>query len=135
MRKDAAVRRQRIIELAADGLGPKAIAAQLGVTDRTVREHLNDPATVAALRGIQGERLRAITRRALATAATALEVLEAVALRGGAEGARVMAARAILDHTHKLLEAQDLAERIAALEERLGDAKPITGAGARRWAG
>ena len=135
MRKDAAVRRQRIIELAADGLGPKAIAGQLDVTDRTVREHLNDPATVAALRAIQGERLRAITRRALATAATALEVLEVVALRGNAEGARVMAARAILDHTHKLLEAHDLAERITALEARLGDAEPIAGRGARRWAG
>jgi hypothetical protein len=134
MRKDAAVRRQRIIELAADGLGPKAIAAQLDVTDRTVREHLNAPATVAELRAIQGERLRAITRRALATAATALEVLEAVARRGAAEGARVMAARAILDHTLKLIEVQDLAERIEALEERLGDDRPTTRKGVRQWA-
>ena len=53
MRKDAAARRRQVLELAAQGLGPREVAERLQVTDRTVREHLNNPDAVAELRKVQ----------------------------------------------------------------------------------
>ncbi len=136
MRKDAAATRQRILELAAAGVGPRAIAREVGVTDRTVRHHLNSAEAEAELRRLQDERLRLLTRRALDGADGALEVLRAVAEDGAQPaGARVTAARALLDAALRPAETRDLAERVAALEEQLGDAGATPGQGVRRWAG
>ena len=120
MRKDATARRQQIVELAAGGHGPKAIAEQLRLSDRTVRSHLNDPDTASELRRLTDDRLRALARRALAAAVGALAVLLNVA-GDAAQPAppRVAAARAILDSATRLLESADLAERVSALEEQL----------------
>ena len=130
MRKDAVARRQRIVELAADGLGPRAIAERLGVTDRTVREHLHDPAVGRELRRFQDERLRLLTGRALDGAGVALGVLRGVAEDGAQPaGARVTAAKALLEAALRLVETRDLAERVAALE-----AQVTTEQGGKRWA-
>ena len=119
MRKDAAVRRQEVLELAARGLGPKAIAEQLGINDRTVRGHLNDPSTTAELRRLQEDRLRRLSVQALDLSESALGVLRQVAEDAEQLGsARVAAARAILDSALRMLEIADLAERVAALEEQ-----------------
>lgn len=118
-RQDAAVRRARCIELAAEGKGPKAIAEAVGIAERTVRAHLANDAARAELRRLQDERLTAITRRALTASEKALEVLEDVAEHSKVPMARVMAAGKILDVGLKLIETADLAERVAALEQRL----------------
>ena len=131
MRKDADARRQAILELAAQGQGPREIAAAVGVTDRAVRRHLNAPDTTAALRRLQDARLRQLTRRALTRAETALDVLHAVAQDAEQPAAaRVSAARAVLDTVAKLLETTDLVERIEALEA----AQPAHAEGRARWA-
>ena len=131
MRKDAATRRQQAIELAAQGMAPRNIAERIGMSDRTVRTYLSDPAAVAELRKIQEERLRALARRATALAEGALAVLWKVAKDDGQSApARVAAARVILDSTLRMTEAADLAERVAALEERTESQQPK---GVRRW--
>jgi len=122
MRKDAAITRARCMELAAEGKGPKQIAEALGVTGRCVRGHLNTRGAAAELRTLQDERLKAITRWALAAADIAFEALETAPQRGRVETARVMAAKPLLEHGQKLIEANDLAARIEALEGRLANA-------------
>ena len=135
MRNDAPARRQRIVVLAADGLGPRAIAERLGVTDRTVREHLNAPEVAAELRRLQDERLRLLTRRALGGADVALGVLRDLAEDGAQPaGARVTAAKALLDAALRLVEATDVAERLDHVESWLDVLReePQDGA-AGRW--
>ena len=109
-----------MLELAAGGLGPRAIAERLRLTDRTVRTHLADPSAAADLRRLTDDRLRLLARRALAAAEDAPGVLSKVAGDDAQPGmARVGAARAILDNAAKLVVAADLAERLAALEQQL----------------
>ncbi len=132
MRKDAAATRQRCIELAADGQGPRAVAEALGLADRIVRGHLNAPEVAAELRRLQDERLATLTRRALDGAGAALGVLRAVAEDAAQPaGARVTAARALLDAALRLVETHDLAERVRALEDQVTAEQ----GGTRRWAG
>lgn len=119
MRLDAALVRQRCIELATEGRGLKAIASELAVTHATVRRHLSRPDVVAELRRLQDERLRAIARRALAASEVALDVLIDVATNGRVPMARVIAARSLLDINLRLIETAELADRIAALEDQL----------------
>ncbi len=134
MRKDAAATRQRILELAAVGGSPKAIAATLGVTDRTVRHHLNDAEAAGELRRLQDERLRVLTRQAVVTAEGALNVLRALATDTTERGdVRVAAARAILENALRLVEAVDVAERLDHVErwlEAIGE-EPEGGKGTR----
>lgn len=121
MRTDAASRKQRCLELLAEGLPPSAAAERLGVTLRTVRRYLADPASRDALRTLRDERLHALGRRALTEADPALGVLRAVSDDATAPpAARVSAAKALLDVAVRLTQDVDLAERVAALEESLG---------------
>ena len=134
MRKPAAVRRAEVLELAAQGCSPGAIATRLGLTDRQIRHYLHDPATTAELRRLQDDRLRALSRQALDAAASALGVLRGVAEDDRQPApARVAGARAILDAALRLVESADLAERVTALEERLSDTKTTRKEG-RPWA-
>ena len=133
MRKDAATRRQRAIEFAAQGLAPRDIAERIGMSDRTVRTYLSDPTAVAELRKVQEERLRALARRATALAEGALAVLWKVAKDDAQPApARVAASRAILETTLRMTEVADLAERVSALEERAATTRPQE---AKRWGG
>ena len=135
MRQDAATTRRRCVELAAEGRGPKAIAEALGIADRTVRGHLNNPEVAAELRRLQDERLRQLTRRAVDGADVALGVLRAVAEDAGQPaGARATAARALLDAAVRLVEATDVAERLEHIEAWLDAMAEEPEAGkAGRW--
>ena len=131
MRKDAATRRQRAIELAAQGLAPRDMAERIGMSDRTVCTYLSDPAAVVKLRRVQEERLRALARRTTSLAEGALAVLWKVARNDGQPApARVAASRAILETTLRMTEVADLAERVSALEERAGTTRPQE---VKRW--
>ena len=84
------------------------------------------------LRRALDERLRLLTGRALGGADGALGVLRGVAEDGAQPaGSRVAAARALLDAALRLVETRDLAERVAALEDRVTAEQ----GGTRRWAG
>ena len=135
MRHDAATTRRRCVELAAEGGGPKAIAEALGLAGRTVRGHLNNPEVAAELRRLQDERLRLLTRRALGGADVALGVLRDLAEDGAQPaGARVAAAKALLDAALRLVEATDVVERLDHVESWLDVLReePQDGA-AGRW--
>ena len=132
MRKSAAVRRAEVLELTARGCSPRAIAAQLGLTDRQIRHYLHDPQTRAELRQMQDDRLRALSRQTLDAAGSALDVLRDVAESGTQPAAaRVAASRAILEATTRLLEVADLAERVTTLEQQIEQQRQQSG-GSRR---
>ena len=117
MRKDAAATRQRILELAVTGAGLNAIAAEVGVTDRTVRHHLNDADTVVELRRLQDDRLCQLTRRAVDGADSALVVLRDLAEDTTQRGAvRVAAARSVIENAVRLAEATTVADRLDAID-------------------
>ncbi len=136
MRKHAAVRRVEVVELAASGASPRAIAASLGLSDRQVRHYLNDPTTASELRRMQDDRLKSLTRRALDGADVALGVLRTVAEDAEQPGmSRVHAARALLDAAIRLVEATGVAERLEAMEAwvEVFAAEEPAGGKAQRW--
>lgn len=134
MRKDAAATRQRILELAVTGAGPNAIAAEVGVTDRTVRHHLNDADTVVELRRLQDDRLRQLTRRAVDGADSALVVLRDLAEDTTQRGAvRVAAARAVIENAVRLAEATTVADRLDAIEAWIEAADEGDDGKQKRW--
>ena len=95
-------------------------AAVAGISTRTAWRWLRLPEVQAALRDVQDETLRAATRQAVAAIGMAVATLEAVMANPGAPaGAKVSAARTILDAAAKLSETADLARRISDLEARL----------------
>lgn len=117
-RPTTATKRQRALELAADGLPPAAVAERLGLAPRTIRRYLASPDARQALQRLRDERLRQLAARALSEAGPALAVLRAVAEDPSAPAqARVSAASKLLDAAARLYEAVDLLERVAALEE------------------
>jgi predicted ArsR family transcriptional regulator len=118
MRQDAATRRQRVLELLAEGHTPQEAAAQLGVSLRTVRAYLAAPDVRATLRRLRDERLQRLAGRALADAAGALTALRAMLNDPLVSPAvRVSAASKLLDVALRLTEQADLAERVEVLEE------------------
>ena len=127
--------RARVVELAVLGHDGATIAERAGVSLRQVRRYLAEPEIRAQIRDLEGERLRAVARKAAALGGGAVGVLASIANDAAQPaGARVSAARGLLDVMLKVGELADLAERVRALEERLGDDTPTKGKGARPWA-
>lgn len=117
MRTDAATRRQRMIELLAEGVPPAAIAERLGVSLRSIRRYLASPGVRETLGRLRDERLRQLAGRALTEAGAALATLRAIVEDPTTPAqARVSAAGKLLDVALRLVEAVDLAERVEALE-------------------
>jgi predicted ArsR family transcriptional regulator len=120
MRQDAASRRQRTLELLAEGLTPRGVAERLGISLRTVRAYLARPDARDALHRLRAERLRQLAGRALTAAEPALEALLAIAGDDRLPpAARVAAAGRLLDVALRLHEVSDLTERVEALERQL----------------
>ena len=118
----AARRRQQLVELTIVGHTTDEIAKRLDVSIRHVRRIAAEPAIRAQIREFESERMRAVARRAAALGGSAVTVLATIANdKGQPAAARVSAARALLDTMIRVGELADLQERIAALEERLGD--------------
>ena len=119
----AAARRARVVELTLLGHDAQAIAAQLAVSVRTIWRDLAEPEIKAEIRELEGERLRAVARKAAALGGTAVTVLATIAAdKGQPAGARVSAARGLLDTMLKVGELATIEERLAVLEERLASA-------------
>ena len=126
-------RRAHTVELTALGHDAATIAGRVGVSVRQVRRYLAEPETRARLRELEGERLRAVARKAAALGGGAVVVLTTIANdKAQPAAARVSAARGLLDTMLKVGELADLAERIAALEQLMERQQPK--GGTRRWA-
>jgi phage terminase small subunit len=98
----------------------EAAAKVAGIGRRTGFRYLQDPAVKAELArlldGLQGQ----ATRRVVASMSEALEVLRGVYLDDESPtGAKVSAAKCVLDSGPRLRESGDLAERLALLEQQL----------------
>jgi hypothetical protein len=95
-------------------------AARAGVGERTLRRWLGDAAFRAELHRAQDEAMAQATRQSLAAMAEALQTLQAIMHDPTAQpSARVSAAKSILEHAARLYEATMLAERLAALEQKV----------------
>jgi hypothetical protein len=95
-------------------------AARAGVGERTLRRWLRDAAFRAELHRAQDEAMAQATRQSLAAMTEALQTLQAIMHDPTAQpSARVSAAKSILEHAARLYEATTLAERLAALEQKV----------------
>ena len=99
----------------AAGLTYQKVAEQAGVSEKTVRNRLADPAfkqKVAEARANMVERtMAAMTASSVAATQTLYQLLDAES-----ENVRLGAARTIVELATKLRESYDLEARIAALE-------------------
>ena len=102
----------------------EAAAKAAGIGRRTAFRYLANPGVKSALSRALDDAMGAATRRAVQAMSGALETLEAVHADGEAPtGARVSAARVILEAGPKLREALDLAQRVAELEVKLSQGR------------
>jgi len=113
-------RRQRAFVAALVGAPTILQAAEVaGISESTAYRYLKQPAVRAALGLALDTALGQVVRRSVAAMTEALDTLEAIHLdQEQPAGSRVAAARTIFTEGPKLRESLDLAERVAALEER-----------------
>lgn len=94
-------------------------AARAGVSERTARRRMDDPAFRAALDDARAEVVSRAVDRLSATATDAVDTLAALLDPGVPPPTRLGAARAVLELGSRLREEHDLAARLGALEEAL----------------
>lgn len=113
-------RRRALDALLATGDQQQAAAAA-GVTDRTIRRWLVEPAFVAALQEAQGALLDATTNDLVRASGGAVGLLRRTVENVDAPLAlRIRAAGILLDSTLRWRELRDIERRLAALEAAQG---------------
>ena len=96
-------------------------AKAAGLGERTMYRYLSNPTFKAELRQRQDEILAATTAALVGLAGDAVATLRGVLQdKDASASVKVRAALGWLAHTQKTVELDDLAARIAALEERIG---------------
>ena len=100
----------------AGGATYEDAAERAGVSERTVRRRLDDPAFRHRVDAARAEMLSRAVARLTGASVEAVEALRGL-LGSGQDFARLGAARAILELGLKLREQLDLAGRVAALEQ------------------
>ena len=98
----------------------EAAAKTAGVSERTAFRRLEDPSFRRRVAEARDAMVSRAVARLSATSTLAADTLREL-LKARSETVRLGAARAVLELGAKLREHEELAERIAALEERLGD--------------
>jgi hypothetical protein len=106
-----------VAELAA-GTPAAEAARRAGMSERTARRRMEDPATRSLVNSARERLLDAHLGRLTALTSVALDTLDAL-LRCQNDPTRLGAAKAILEHRVRLEERQALGARIAALESAL----------------
>ncbi|NLX42137.1 MAG: hypothetical protein GXY79_01510 [Chloroflexi bacterium] len=97
-------------------------AKKAKISERTAYRYLRDPAVKTALRELLDEAEGQAVRLAVDAMTEAIKTLSTIHKNPKAPtGARVSAARAILECAPRLREALDLAERVTELEQNLGE--------------
>jgi hypothetical protein len=94
-------------------------ARKAGVSERTVRRRLADPAFKKRLDAIRGDMVQRAMGMLTAAAMEAVKTLVALQDKEQPAASRLGAARAILEYGAKLREEADLTKRVEALEEQL----------------
>ena len=108
-----------LVAALAAGCTYEDAARQAGVSERTVRRRLDDPGFRKQVDAARGEMISRAVAQLSAAATEAVGTLREL-LASELDFARLGAARAILEVGFKYREQLDLAERITALEEQLG---------------
>ena len=103
----------------ACGASPEQAARQCGLSARTVFRRLRQPDFVRELQAVRDDMVRRSAGMLTAAAGEAVKTL--VSLMSGAvpPATRLGAARAVLEIGIKVREVTELAERVAALEDRI----------------
>lgn len=117
---DRLTAQQRAFVVALFGHTVEGAAAEVGISPRTAWRWLAQAHVKEAVQQAQQEALQAVTRQAVQAMSEALGVLQEVAAdRQSPTGARVSAARAILENALRFAETVDLSERVSALEAQM----------------
>lgn len=96
----------------------------VGVSERTGRRWVELPQVRDALHAAESEAMDAAVRRAVGGMGAAVDALLEVCRDGDVPpGARVSAARTLLDAAVRLWEARELDERVTLLEVRVSEAR------------
>ena len=109
-----------LVAALAAGRTAQDAAREAGVSERTVYRRLDDPAFKRRVEEAKAEMLGRAVAMLTSASVEAVETLRGL-LDSELDFARLAAARAILDVGHRYREQLDLAARVAALEERLGE--------------
>jgi len=118
------LRQRRFIAALIAAPTVRSAAAQAGIAESSAWRYLGDPSVKAALAERQDSVLAHVSRRLGEEMGVALLVLSIIMRdKRASDGARVSAARAILDSGLRLYEIVSLGDRVAALEQRMTEAK------------
>ena len=102
----------------------EAAAASLGINPATVHRWLQEPAFVEAYRSARRDAVgQAVTRLQQVSGGAVAVLVQVMADKATPAATRVNAAKTVLEFSFRAVELEDLAERIAALEQQMG-AKP-----------
>lgn len=113
-------RQRRALEGLLDGLNIQGAAGRAGINRKTLSRWLSEPSFWQAYRTASDAGLQTAARRLAAQMDGAVDVLVAVRDDAGAPpGVRLRAAQLVIESGLRLLDAVDISERLAALEERL----------------
>jgi hypothetical protein len=116
--------RERFAELFAAGEPLSALCIEFGLTERTLRRWLADPAVRAIIVNIRAANLSTVSGRLQARLQRALDRLDTLIED---EDARVAlaAVRLAIDATLKVRVFEEMDNRIAVIEKRLGIREPV----------
>ncbi len=99
----------------------EAAAASLGINPATVHRWLGEPAFVEAYRSARRDAVgQAVTRLQQVSGAAVAVLVQVMADKAAPAATRVNAAKTVLEFSFRAVELEDLAERIAALEQQMG---------------
>ncbi|MFL5330040.1 MAG: hypothetical protein ACJ8C4_14135 [Gemmataceae bacterium] len=104
----------------ACGATVEQAARQAGLSDRTIYRRLKDPEFRKELQAVRDDMVRRSAGMLTAAAGEAVKTLAALMSSGVPPATRLGAARAVLEIGIKVREVSELAERVANLEDRLG---------------
>lgn len=93
-------------------------ATAAGVSAKTVSRRLREPEFAKALRDARRMVIAVAVNRLASSASEAVDELRSL-LSSSSDSIRLRAAVAILDSSHRMLDAQELVERLAAVETQL----------------
>jgi hypothetical protein len=111
-------RDDEIITALAAGGNIASAARHAGVSERTVRRRLADPAFARKVDEARTEMVRAVVGRLAATGVLAVTRLQDLVDNARSEAVRLGAARAILEHMFKGAEVEVLAREVDALKRQ-----------------
>ncbi len=104
----------------ACGATIEAAARQCGVSDRTIRRRLSEPAFLARLQQARADMVKRSAGLLTAAAGESVRTLLALQKESAPPAVRLGAARAVLELGVKVRELVDLEARIASLESQAG---------------